>query len=197
MGVDTREMWDRQAATFDDEADHGLRDPQVSNAWAALLTAALPAAPASVVDLGCGTGSLSVVLAQAGHRVRGLDVSARMLEVARRKATGHGVDAAFVHGDASHPPFRPASVDVVLARHVLWALPEPRKALARWVALLRPAGRLVLIEGRWATGAGLSVPECVSLVRQHRREADVKLLDDPALWGRTITDERYLLLSRG
>jgi len=196
MESHSREMWDGQAATFDDEADHGLRDPLVSSAWAALMTAALPAAPASVVDLGCGTGSLSVVLARAGHRVRGLDVSARMLEVAGRKAAGHGLDVAFVHGDASHPPFRRAAFDVVLARHVLWALPDPAAALARWVALLRPGGRLVLIEGRWATGAGLPARECAALVRQHRAEATVEPLNDPALWGRAITDERYVLLSR-
>jgi len=196
MELHSREMWDGQAATFDDEADHGLRDPRVSRAWAALMTASLPTAPASVVDLGCGTGSLSVLLAQAGHRVRGLDVSARMLEVAHQKAAAHGIDAAFVHGDASHPPFRRAAFDVVLARHVLWALPDPGAALARWVALLRPGGRLVLIEGRWATGAGLSARDCTALVRQHRRETTVETLNDQSLWGRAITDERYLLLSR-
>jgi len=190
------EIWDEEAASFDDEADHGLRDPGVSDAWAALLAASLPLPPASVVDLGCGTGSLSVLLARAGHRVQGLDVSARMLDAARRKAAEQGVDAAFVRGDASRPPFRAASFDVVLARHVLWALPDPGDALAQWLALLRPSGRLVLVEGSWATGAGLSARECLALVRRHRREATVEMLDDPALWGRTITDERYLLLSR-
>lgn len=194
--ANAREIWDRQAATFDDEADHGLRDPRVSDAWAALMAASMPAAPASVADLGCGTGSLSVVLARAGHRVHGLDVSGRMLDEARRKAAGHGVDAAFVHGDAARPPFRAATFDVVLARHVLWAMPDPGSALAQWVALLRGGGRLILIEGRWATGAGLSSRECVSLVRRHRREATVETLDDQALWGRAITDERYLLVSR-
>jgi 2-polyprenyl-3-methyl-5-hydroxy-6-metoxy-1,4-benzoquinol methylase len=66
-------IWDQQAATFDDEPDHGLRDPAVRDAWIALLTPVLPDPPASIVDLGCGTGSLSVLLAQAGHHVHGLD----------------------------------------------------------------------------------------------------------------------------
>ncbi|MBO3744020.1 methyltransferase domain-containing protein [Actinoplanes sp. NEAU-H7] len=48
------------------------------------------------------------------------------------------------HGDASRPPFRAASFDVVLARHVLWAMPDPAGALARWVVLLRPQRRLAL-----------------------------------------------------
>ena len=103
---------------------------------------------------------------------------------------------ALHHGDASEPPFSPASFDVVLARHVLWALPDPASALVHWVALLRPQGRLVLIEGRWLTGAGLAAADCTALLRQYRKEVDLHVLDDQDLWGRAITDERYLLLSR-
>ncbi len=51
-------FWDAQAAEFDDEPDHGLRDAIVRAAWKRLLLSEMPAAPASVVDLGCGTGSL-------------------------------------------------------------------------------------------------------------------------------------------
>src|SRR6201995_958193 len=53
----TEAFWDEQAAAFDTEPDHGLRDPVVRAAWAALLHELLPPAPAAVVDLGCGTGS--------------------------------------------------------------------------------------------------------------------------------------------
>lgn len=82
------EFWDREAATFDDEPDHGLRDPVVHAAWGALLERLLPAAPADVADLGCGTGSLSVLLAEAGYRVRGVDVAGEMVAAARTKAAG-------------------------------------------------------------------------------------------------------------
>ncbi|WP_432981479.1 class I SAM-dependent methyltransferase [Dactylosporangium sp. CA-233914] len=197
MSDNGREIWDAHAATFDDEADHGLRDLAVRSAWINLLSPVLPAAPASVIDVGCGTGSISVLLAEAGHDVHGLDASPRMLDVARGKASRHGVKVSLVLGDATWPPFKPASFDVVLARHVLWALPDPEAVLARWIALLRPQGRLVLIEGCWATGAGMAANECASLVRRHGRVADVRTLHDEALWGKTITDERYLLVSRG
>jgi ubiquinone/menaquinone biosynthesis C-methylase UbiE len=196
MSEDAVAMWDRQAATFDDEPDHGLRDPTIKRAWAVLLKAVLPDPPASIADLGSGTGSLSVLLAQAGHHVHGVDTSRRMLDEARRKAQQSKVSVELHHGDAAQPPLVDASFDVVLARHVLWALPDPSAALANWVRLLRPGGRLVLIEGRWMTGAGLSATDCTALVRQHRQEAYVRTLDDPALWGKTITDERYLVLSR-
>jgi SAM-dependent methyltransferase len=190
------EDWDSAAATFDEDADHGLRDPAVRAAWAGLLLPLLPGVPATVLDVGCGTGSLSVLLAEAGHHVVGSDTSAAMLAAARAKSAAAGVPVGLVRGDAADPPFRPASADVVLCRHVLWALEDRAAVLQRWVRLLRPGGRLLLVEGRWATGAGLSAPECRDLVRQSGRSADVRQLGaDSALWGRDVDDERYVLVS--
>jgi 2-polyprenyl-3-methyl-5-hydroxy-6-metoxy-1,4-benzoquinol methylase len=64
---------DRQAAAFDDQADHRLRDPRVRDAWRRLLVAHLPAAPAAIADIGCGTGTLSVLLTAEGYAVTALD----------------------------------------------------------------------------------------------------------------------------
>jgi SAM-dependent methyltransferase len=190
-----RDVWDREATTFDDEPDHGLRDPLVRRAWTARLLSLLPAAPSRVLDVGCGTGSVSVLLAAAGHEVCGVDVSGRMLDRARAKAAAGGVPVAFVQGDAGRLPFAPASFEVLFARHLLWAFDDPDAVLAGWVEQLAPRGRLVLVEGRWSTGAGLSVSECRRAVARHRREVTVDLLDDPALWGGPIRDERYLVYS--
>jgi len=63
--------------------------------------------------------------------------------------------------------------------------------------LLRPDGLLLLVEGRWSTGGGLTAAETEELVRRHRSAVDVERLDDPVLWGGAISDERYLLISRG
>jgi SAM-dependent methyltransferase len=94
------------------------------------------------------------------------------------------------------PPWAPGTFDVVLSRHVLWAMQDPEEALRRWLELLRPGGVLLLVEGRWRTGAGLSSAALIELVCRHRSEATVEQLDDPILWGRAIDDERYLLTSR-
>lgn len=196
MTSEVEQYWDAQAATFDDEADHGLRDATVRSAWADLLLPLLPLPPSSVVDLGCGTGSLSVLLAEAGHTVRGLDLSSRMIAAAAEKAKRAAVPADFRQGDAADPPYAPGSCDVVLARHVLWALPDPAAALRRWTALLRPEGRMVLIEGRWWTGGGLTAVQCKALVLSQRRHAEVHRLDDERLWGHHIDDERYVIVSR-
>ncbi|NPC96580.1 class I SAM-dependent methyltransferase [Nocardioides sp. zg-DK7169] len=188
----SREHWDREAATFDDEADHGLADPAVRAAWRALLLGVLPPAPARVVDLGCGTGTLTRLLTDEGYVVDGLDLSPEMVRRARAKVP----EARFTVGDAADPPLEPAAYDVVLGRHVLWALPDPAAAFAAWAGLLVPGGVAVLVEGRWATGAGLPAEAAAAIVRGAGREATVQPLPDPALWGRAITDERYLLLSR-
>ncbi len=137
-----------------------------------------------------------MLLAQAGYDVHGVDLSGRMLDVARKKAEETQVSVEFREGDAADPPCSQGAYDVVLVRHVLWAMPDPGAALDKWVRLLKPDGRLVLVEGRWFTGAGISAEECERLVLARRGEATVTLLDDPALWGGPIEDERYVLVSR-
>jgi ubiquinone/menaquinone biosynthesis C-methylase UbiE len=197
MSSDAERLWDVYADAFDDEADHGLRDPQVRAAWQALLAPLIPAEPVRIVDLGCGTGSLAVLLAEHSNRVSGIDISGNMIRLARAKARAAGVAVDFVRGDAADPPFAEASFDLVLARHVLWAFENPDAVLQRWVDLLAPDGRLILIEGQWSTGAGLSASECRSLVLQHRVEADLQhLSENTQLWGRPVDDDRYLIHSR-
>jgi 2-polyprenyl-3-methyl-5-hydroxy-6-metoxy-1,4-benzoquinol methylase len=187
--------WDSQASTFDDEPDHGLRDPATRAAWTSLLTDVLPPVPAQVADLGCGTGTLSVLLAEHGYQVSGIDLAPAMIGQANEKARVAGVTVEFEVGDAANPPWSPESVDVVLGRHVLWALPNPDEALDRWTELIHPDGRLVLIEGLWSTGAGLAASTLVALLEHRGRRVTVTRLDDPNLWGGPIDDERYLVVS--
>ncbi|WP_198671345.1 class I SAM-dependent methyltransferase [Desertihabitans aurantiacus] len=194
MGVEQdSSTWDDEAVGYDEPADHGLHAAGVRGAWRDLLLAQLPDPPAAVADLGCGTASLSVLLAAEGFAVHGVDFSAAMLERARAKADGAGVEIALTHGDVAVPPLGDGLFDVVLCRHVLWAVPDPAAALGRWLELLRPDGRLVLIEGMWGTGVGLASSRTEQLVREVGREPVRHDLTDPALWGRTITDHRYLV----
>ena len=192
-------LWDAEADTFDEAPDHGLADPRVRRAWTGLLTDVLPPPPARVADLGCGTGTLSVLLADQGHTVHGVDFSAEMVARARAKAAQARLDpdqVRFAVADASRPPLAVGGYDVVLSRHVLWAMPDPAEALQRWIELLAPGGRLVLVEGRWATEAGLTGAETTALVEATGREAALVPLDAAAYWGRETGDERYLVLSR-
>ncbi|MFC3577338.1 class I SAM-dependent methyltransferase [Streptomyces yaanensis] len=188
--------WDAEAPTFDDEPDHGLRDPLVREAWAARLEAWLPRGSGDVLDLGCGTGSLSLLAAERGHRVTGVDRSPAMVTLARTKLAGH--DAVFLVGDAAAPPVGEQLFDVVLVRHVLWTLPDPGRVLRHWRELLRPGGRLVLVEGVWGTVSPVGIPagRLTALLAPLAREVRLeRLSDDARLWGKDVADERYAVVA--
>ena len=189
-------MWDREAETFDQAADHGLRDPVVRRAWAGLLLPLIGKPGRRVADLGCGTGTLSTLLAVEGqHLVHGVDFSTEMIRRAREKAAKVVPRPVFSVADASQPPLPPASFDAVLCRHVLWAMRDPSAALQRWIELLTPGGVLVLIEGRWSNDVGLTASECPRLVGSLRADVQLQILDDDVYWGGRTDDERYLILS--
>ena len=194
--MNTRELWDREAPTFDEEPDHGLGDEVTRDAWRTLLLGVLPSAPARVADLGCGTGTLAVLLAEDGYAVDGLDVSPEMVSRARAKAEVADVAVDVRVGDANAPDLESAAYDVVLSRHVLWAMDDRAAALERWLALLAPGGVLVLVEGSWSTGAGITAEEAIALVRGTGRTAELRRLPEAVYWGKEITDDRYLLISR-
>ncbi|MFD5339920.1 class I SAM-dependent methyltransferase [Streptomyces hawaiiensis] len=189
--------WDAEAASFDEEPDHGLRDPEVRRAWAGRLRGWLPGRAGDVLDLGCGTGSLSLLASEQGHRVRGVDLSPAMVTLAREKLAGR--DAVFLVGDAAAPPIGEQRFDAVLVRHVLWALPDPGRALRRWCGLLRPGGRLVLVEGVWGSVEPVGVPaeRLTGLLAPIAGRVSVERLShDPLLWGGQVTDERYAVIAQ-
>lgn len=202
--------WSDQAKTFDSEPDHGLSDPRVRAAWTRRLGEWVPPGAIRVADLGCGTGSLSVLLAGFGAEVVGVDLSPAMIELAQRKARVAGLAIEFDVGDASDPDLPDGSFDVVLSRHLLWTLADPVAALSRWVRLLNRRGRLVLIEGRWFDGSptsdkghglpwdgGVTATELKkALAPMFDRIDHYQLSEDAALWGKTVTDERYAVVAQ-
>ncbi|SEG58331.1 NUDIX domain-containing protein [Actinacidiphila yanglinensis] len=194
--TDNRRYWDAAADHFDDEPDHGLRDPRVRSAWETRLRSWLPTSPCDLLDLGCGTGSLAQLAVADGHRVVALDRSERMAGRARAKLAG--TDARVLVADAAHPPVGTGGFDVVLVRHVVWALPDPEAALRRWADLLRPGGRLVLIEGRWGSPpAGISADALAELTAPFGGSTHIEhLAQETALWGRAVSDERYAAVVR-
>lgn len=199
-----RQYWDDVAAEYDTAPDHGLLDSDMRSAWKDLVRTWLPARPCLVADLACGTGTMTALIAELGHEVRGLDLSGEMVARARAKTAPFGRAVEIEQADASEPPFEAGTFDAVFARHILWTLPDPAAALARWAGLLHPGGRLILVEGRWglegADGqppvpwrAGVPSDELAQVVTDLVGPATVVPLRDAVYWGREIDHERYLL----
>jgi 2-polyprenyl-3-methyl-5-hydroxy-6-metoxy-1,4-benzoquinol methylase len=144
-----RQHWDWRAADFDKEASHGLLNDTQSRAWNELMSRVAGSVALDALDVGCGTGFLSLQLAKLGHRVTGIDLAGAMLATARNKAAALGLTVDFRSADAEAPDLPAGSFDLIIERHVLWTLPYPAAALDSWRQLLRRNGRLVLIEGHW------------------------------------------------
>ncbi len=142
-----RTWWDEDAETYDASAGHAISDPVERAAWRAALLRSLPPAPASVLDVGAGTGALTLLAAELGYRVTALDLSAGMLGKAREKAAAADLDVTFAIGPAEEPPEGP--FDAVMERHVLWTLADPAGTLRRWRERMVPGGRLAVFEGSW------------------------------------------------
>jgi ubiquinone/menaquinone biosynthesis C-methylase UbiE len=143
--------WNSRAASFDEELEHGVHSEAQRHAWVDLLARVAGTPPRRILDVGCGTGVLTILLAQLGHTVTGIDIAPRMLDRAREKARDAGVAVEFRRENAINVTDPSGSYDLVVARHVVWTLPDPAQAIREWCRLLRPGGRLAIIEGQWWT----------------------------------------------
>src|SRR6201993_3440646 len=141
--------WGRRAPGFDEGFGHSIRTSGERAAWDRIFDLVLMGrGPLDALDAGCGTGFLSFELAARGHRVTGVDFSPAMLAEARRKAAQQNFPVRFEEADAEQLPFASGSFDLAISRHVLWTLPHPEAAIDEWVRVLRPGGRLAVIDSQ-------------------------------------------------
>lgn len=113
--------------------------------WAAALGRLLP--PLDAVDFGCGTGVLSVELARWARRVTAIDHSADALAQARARAAREGVsNLTFLQADLTSLPLGTGETDLVVLSQSLHHVADPKRVLAEAARLLKPQGKLVVLE---------------------------------------------------
>ncbi|HET7340298.1 MAG TPA: class I SAM-dependent methyltransferase [Methylomirabilota bacterium] len=186
--------WNRRAVGFDEDFGHSIRTAAERAAWDRILDLVLPVGRTlEALDVGCGTGFLCFELLARGHRVTGVDFAPAMIAQARAKAAARAVAVQFEEGDAEQLRFAPAAFDLVISRHLLWTLGNPEGALDEWVRVLRPGGRLVIVDGQFDAGAGPLPPG------NARASAEYAAVGDrlPYLSGRSREQIAALLVRHG
>jgi ubiquinone/menaquinone biosynthesis C-methylase UbiE len=186
--------WDRRAAHFDEDFGHSIRTPGERAAWDRILDVVLAGRRGlAALDVGCGTGFLTLELAARGQRVTGVDFAPAMITQARRKAAALGSAVTFEEADAERLPFPPASFDLVISRHLLWTLPHPEAAIDEWIRVVRPGGRVTVVDGQFDATA-LTPP-----AGSARASAEYAAIGDrlPFLGGRPREEIEALLKAHG
>ena len=102
-----------------------------------------------VLDVGCGPGFFSVLLARLGYEVTAVDYTENMLAEARKNAVHYGVDIDFRRMDAQKLDFEDGIFDLVISRNVLWNLEQPEQAYREWFRVLKPNGTVMNFDGNF------------------------------------------------
>jgi len=178
-----RDYWSARAATFDEEAGHGIEPHKEAPQWQALFSRALgPLAGQHVLDLACGTGQISRVLTDLGARVTGVDFAEPMLARARMRM--QGLDWTGVLDDAELLATQAdATFDAVVTRHLVRTLPDAPAAFRAWHRVLKPGRRVLIVDGDWRqVPAHLRVLRAVADWIERRKEDRALALDYGDLW---------------
>lgn len=125
--------YDRQMAFFDRSWFRGGREWVCSRA------------EGKVLEVAVGTGR-NLSCYPAGVELTGVDLSPRMLEIARDRAAGLGIPVTLLEGDAEALPFDDGAFDTVVCALGLCSIPDNRRAVAEMARVLRPGGRLLLLD---------------------------------------------------
>ena len=149
--------WTNRASGYSEVNKDELRTQQKA-VWTRELTeqieAAFPeVAPENlrVLDMGCGPGFFSIILARASYRVTAADYTLAMLDEARTNARNESVEQAidFCRMDAENLEVTNDTFDVVVSRNLTWNLPHPERAYAEWLRVLKPGGLLLNYDANW------------------------------------------------
>lgn len=121
-----------------------LRARAERSEFARMLDRAIPG-DARVLDLGCGTGQMTLHLARANRLIVGADLTRASLQLGAAAARRFGLDRVqFVETDLHRPGLRKGAFDVVYSSGVLHHTPDPRAAFQRLALLARPGGMIIV-----------------------------------------------------
>lgn len=168
----SRRAFDAQAPTYDDD----MKGEHARKLYPYVLEEVAAAAPARVLDVGCGTGALAQLVLEALPDVEldGVDLSAAMLDRARQRL---GRRAALHRADSEHLPFADETFDVAYCNDSFHHYPDPRRAAFEAWRVLRPGGVLVVGEC-WLPAPARTV---MNAFMPYNNEGDVRIYSEREL----------------
>lgn len=142
-----REYWSIRSETFDLSVGHEIFSDSERRGWHRLITKHLGQGEGrAALDLACGTGVISHLMHDLDFSVTGVDWSEAMLARAQAKARERGSTIRFIMRDAENTMEPHDTYDVMITRHLVWTLVDPRAAFTEWYALLKPGGKLLVVD---------------------------------------------------
>jgi len=140
--------WSADSADYDNLIQKQLKNQKDVEHWQSELKSVLGEKPLRVLDVGCGPGFFTVMLARLGHSVTSLDGAEGMVECARRNAEKEGLNVDVYLGDAIlMDREKEESFDAIVSRDVVWTLYDPEEAFRRWRSLLKADGKIFIYDG--------------------------------------------------
>jgi ArsR family transcriptional regulator len=139
---------ERMRSFFDEMAGRLGKDYVPGKSWKSLVVALLRLLPPmTVADLGAGDGSSALLFSQSARQVIAVDSSEKMLEVAREQSARQGVgNVDFRQGDMEELPIESGAVELAFFSQSLHHALHPRRALAEAFRVLKPGGRVVVLD---------------------------------------------------
>ncbi len=134
--------WGKRSESFLDQRRKELHAP-IADRWRDEIFKMLPSRPLRILDVGCGTGFFTILLAMEGHHVTGVDLTPEMIENSRRLAEEERVSCEFLVMDAENLNFPEETFDVIISRNLTWTLPHAEMAYKSWIRVLKKGGILL------------------------------------------------------
>ena len=141
--------WEKRSESFLEQRRSELANP-IAKRWMKEIEKQIPAGRRlKILDVGCGAGFFSILLAKEGHEVFGIDLTPEMIENAIQLAEEENADCCFQVMDAENPMFADETFDVVISRNLTWTLPNAEHAYGEWMRVLKMGGVLLNFDANY------------------------------------------------
>lgn len=143
--------WGKRSESFLSQKRAELHSP-MADRWMTEIRKYIVGEPGrklKILDVGCGTGFFTILLARQGHEVIGTDLTPEMVEKSRILAKEEGIACEFLQMDAENLDFPDETFDVVISRNLTWTLPDVEHAYQEWIRVLKRGGILLNFDANY------------------------------------------------